>query len=221
MKKTTRLIIIILAAATLLVIYSPEEEVTAPANNNIIRTTPPADIDADDELIDEDFDEDLEDDLAEIEEALEALLGWDEDESDETMDNENGDESDDTMNGDETNDEIDVEWEEVTLSLNWYAEFGTEELQQALSDWMQVALFFHADWCPTCAALHNSLNTNTTAFDDDMVVFKLDYDSETELKEQFTITSQHTVVFVDADMNETNRLWDAITYQDVLNWFWG
>jgi thiol-disulfide isomerase/thioredoxin len=43
-------------------------------------------------------------------------------------------------------------------------------------------LFFHATWCPTCRALDSSLSSATDT-PDNVSVFKVDYDSNTELRQ--------------------------------------
>ena len=58
-------------------------------------------------------------------------------------------------------------------------------------------LFFHAPWCPTCRPADTSFQKNSDAIPEDVVLFKTDYDSSTELKKQYSITYQHTYVLVD------------------------
>ncbi|MCB9834484.1 thioredoxin family protein [Candidatus Nomurabacteria bacterium] len=72
--------------------------------------------------------------------------------------------------------------------------------QLARADNGDVVLFFHAGWCPTCKILDQSL-TNTDFLSTGITVMKLDYDSETELKNQYGVTSQHTLVQVDSQGN--------------------
>ena len=57
-------------------------------------------------------------------------------------------------------------------------------------------LFFHAAWCPTCKAAHMDLEQNASNLPDDVIVFKVDYDTELELKKKYDITYQHTFVQV-------------------------
>jgi len=66
----------------------------------------------------------------------------------------------------------------------------------ALANSGDVVLFFHASWCPTCKVLNSALETST--FPDDLTVMKVDYDNSSELKKKYGITSQHTLVHVDA-----------------------
>lgn len=57
------------------------------------------------------------------------------------------------------------------------------------------ALFFHASWCPQCRALDEDLRASGAP--DGLTVFKVDYDSRTDLRQKYGVTLQTTIVFVD------------------------
>jgi thiol-disulfide isomerase/thioredoxin len=57
------------------------------------------------------------------------------------------------------------------------------------------ALFFHASWCPKCRALDEDLRAEGAP--DGLTVFKVDYDSSTDLRQRYGVTVQTTIVFVD------------------------
>ncbi len=78
-----------------------------------------------------------------------------------------------------------------------YVDYSLEAYQK-LSEVKRV-LFFHANWCPTCRAAEKDFLANESAIPDGVVVLKLDYDKETELKKKYGITYQHTFVQVDAN----------------------
>src|SRR5690606_19178402 len=56
-------------------------------------------------------------------------------------------------------------------------------------------LFFHASWCPQCRALDEDLRARGVP--DGLTVFKVAYDSRTDLRQKYGVTIQTTVVFVD------------------------
>jgi thioredoxin 1 len=58
--------------------------------------------------------------------------------------------------------------------------------------------FFHATWCPTCKQLNQELETQLSKLPKDVAIFKVDYDTESELKNRYGVTAQHTLVQVDA-----------------------
>ena len=57
------------------------------------------------------------------------------------------------------------------------------------------ALFFHASWCPKCRALDEDLHAEGAPAG--LTVFKVDYDSRTDLRQRYGVTLQTTIVFVD------------------------
>ena len=59
------------------------------------------------------------------------------------------------------------------------------------------ALFFHASWCPKCRDLEEDILANTIP--DGFTVFKVDFDSATELRQRYGVTVQTTIVYVDDD----------------------
>ena len=57
------------------------------------------------------------------------------------------------------------------------------------------ALFFHASWCPKCRALDEDLLAEGAP--PGLTVFKVDFDSRTDLRQRYGVTLQTTIVFVD------------------------
>jgi thiol-disulfide isomerase/thioredoxin len=76
----------------------------------------------------------------------------------------------------------------------------------ALANGGTVVLFFHANWCPSCRGLENDLNAKLSQIPSNTHILKLDYDTETELKKQYGVIRQHTLVVVDADGTELKKL---------------
>ena len=78
-------------------------------------------------------------------------------------------------------------------------------------------LFFHAGWCPQCRALEEDINKNGVP--DGITIFKVNYDTETELKKKYGVTLQTTVVEVDASGNKTQSFvaYDDPTLQAVID----
>lgn len=132
-----------------------------------------------------------------------------------------GDMADDDM-GDDM-DEMDANMDddaeantEVVVENNGYVEFDEASYEQSLADWKNVALFFHATWCPTCTALSADMSANYENIPSDTVVYQLDYDTSTELKEKYLVTKQHTIVVVDADGEMINSFQGAATLDEVI-----
>jgi thiol-disulfide isomerase/thioredoxin len=58
-------------------------------------------------------------------------------------------------------------------------------------------LFFHASWCPKCRALDADIEANRIP--DGMTIFKVDFDTATDLRQRYGVTLQTTIVYVDDD----------------------
>jgi thiol-disulfide isomerase/thioredoxin len=58
-------------------------------------------------------------------------------------------------------------------------------------------LFFHASWCPQCRALDKSIKEGQIPAD--TTIFKVDYDTNQVLRQQYGVTIQTTLVKIDAD----------------------
>jgi len=56
-------------------------------------------------------------------------------------------------------------------------------------------LFFHAPWCPQCRKLDEQLRAEGAP--EGLTIFKVDYDSRSDLRQRYGVTLQTTVVFVD------------------------
>ncbi len=95
--------------------------------------------------------------------------------------------------------------------------YDEAKVGEALTSGQKVALFFHATWCPTCKALEKSINTEITSIPTDTLIVKVDYDTSTEMKKKYGVTSQHTTVLIDKDMNLISKKLGARNISEVLN----
>lgn len=84
-------------------------------------------------------------------------------------------------------------WNEIVAKTNAnYVDYSTEAVKS--TNWDKV-LFFHATWCGSCKSASKKIaEAQTTTW---LTVFKVDYDSNTELRKMYDVTSQHTFVQVD------------------------
>lgn len=70
-------------------------------------------------------------------------------------------------------------------------------------------LFFHAPWCPQCRALENDIEANDIPAG--VTIFKVDYDSNQELRKKYGVTIQTTIVRVDESGNLLEKF---VAYDD-------
>jgi len=68
-----------------------------------------------------------------------------------------------------------------------------------------VVLQFHADWCPTCRIQDKVLQTLKSEPGLDVTVLKVNFDTEKELKKQFKVQTQSTMIVLRGD-KERGRL---------------
>jgi hypothetical protein len=100
-----------------------------------------------------------------------------------------------------------------------YTTYNEAIVTDALASGKKVALFFHAARCPNCIALNENIETNFTTIPEDTIIFKVDYDTSDALKETYGVTSQHTLVYIDKDMAQVNKLVGPTTLDEVLAGF--
>ena len=80
-----------------------------------------------------------------------------------------------------------------------YEVYASEKLARAETG--DVVLFFHASWCPSCRSLNSDIEANAGSIPEGVSILKVDYDTGTELKKKYGVTTQHTLVQVDKDGN--------------------
>ena len=82
--------------------------------------------------------------------------------------------------------------------------YSAAALAEAQTADKPVALHFRADWCPTCRAQDKALESMKSEPGLDLTVLAANYDTEKELKKQFAIRSQSTLVVL-RGQKETGR----------------
>lgn len=106
----------------------------------------------------------------------------------------------------EKNSEWKYEW--------WHLlEYTEDNFKKALLWWDQVLLLFKANWCVTCKMLEDEIQEQWIPRW--ILIMYVDFDKEHELRKQYKVNNQHTVIYVDHQWNETNRdlWWD---YNQIL-----
>lgn len=98
--------------------------------------------------------------------------------------------------------------EEVTIETNpventndtdsgTYQEYDAEAI--AKSDADRIFLSFSATWCPSCRALDADILANASDIPPNVEIYKVDYDTATDLKRQYGITVQHSIIEINSD----------------------
>ena len=98
------------------------------------------------------------------------------------------------------------------------ASFVSYEDYQAAKDKYtdsKVVLFFNAKWCPSCQAIVKSLTENPGQIPSKTTVVSVDYDSHTDLRQQYEVTMQHTFVQIDGQ-GMAQRTWLSTSPEALL-----
>ena len=93
-----------------------------------------------------------------------------------------------------------------------YEEYAEDK---ALGNNKQTILFFHASWCPTCKVAQADILDNQDTIPENLIIFKADYDKESELKRKYGVTIQHTFVEID-DQGERVQKWSGGGLKTIL-----
>jgi thiol-disulfide isomerase/thioredoxin len=86
----------------------------------------------------------------------------------------------------------------------------------AESDAEHILLFFKASWCPSCRALEADILENAAMIPSNVAIFAVDYDTATELKRQYGITRQHSIVEITPTGEAESQVSHGLTLADVL-----
>jgi thiol-disulfide isomerase/thioredoxin len=94
----------------------------------------------------------------------------------------------------------------ITLS-----EFNNNQAQYESS---KNVYFFHASWCPICRSIDHGL-TNESIVPEGVTIVKVDFDTNTELRKKYGVTTQYTFVQVDSNGNEIAQ-WSATSSEKAI-----
>lgn len=102
----------------------------------------------------------------------------------------------------------------ATSTTGSFTDYTPEAVSAATAD-EDVILFFHASWCATCKLLASDIEVNVAAIPAGVKILKVDYDSQTELKQKYGVTFQHTLVQVQPDGTQIAK-WSLSRDLDAL-----
>lgn len=97
--------------------------------------------------------------------------------------------------------------------VSGYTTYNASAVSDALAAGRNVILFFHAPWCPTCKAADADFLKETAPAN--TVVFKTDYDSNTDLRKKYGVTYQHTFVSLNADGSLKKKMSGADSFSEL------
>ena len=93
-----------------------------------------------------------------------------------------------------------------------YVEYSEDNFANAAGT--DRVLFFHAGWCPTCRSLDENLTMSEIP--SDVTILKTDYDSSPDLRQQYGVNVQHTLVQVDENGDLVNSWYGSYNIDEIL-----
>lgn len=86
----------------------------------------------------------------------------------------------------------------------------------AHSDAKHILLFFYATWCPTCKALDTDIVAHADSIPAGVEIYKVDYDTSTDLKRKYGVTTQHSIIEIDASGKALSGISHPLNLKGVL-----
>lgn len=105
----------------------------------------------------------------------------------------------------------------ATAAPGVYTAYDADAIAQ--SDAEHILLFFHATWCPSCKALDADIVANADSIPAGVEIYKIDYDTATDLKRQYGVTTQHSIIEITASGEAESGISHGLTLEDVLATF--
>jgi thioredoxin 1 len=102
----------------------------------------------------------------------------------------------------------------VSDSNSQYQEYSAEKYNNLLGK-ESFALSFYASWCPTCRSQEKIIQENISSLPNNFTILRVNYDTETELKQKYGINMQSIVVIIDKQGKEIGRVGDFSSFSDL------
>jgi len=134
--------------------------------------------------------------------------------------NNNDDVQNEAVNEDVTQDVSAVDSEDLEIKEDMSGVSGTYEAYSpeklAFADEGNVVIFFRASWCPSCKALNEDIKDSLGNIPENLVILDADYDEETEMKQKYGVTTQHTLVQVDSEGTMIQKWSGGSTLESII-----
>lgn len=101
-----------------------------------------------------------------------------------------------------------------TDTVGTYQEYDATAIAESEAE--HILLFFHATWCPSCRALDADIVANADNIPPGVEIYKVDFDTATELKRQYGVTTQHSVLEISPTGEAESAISHGLTLSDVL-----
>lgn len=129
-------------------------------------------------------------------------------------------------NQDNNQQELDVSNENTPVTIENIQDNNSAESVGVYTDYDKSKLtdnknilFFAARWCPSCRNLDQDILKNLSKIPGDLTILKVDFDSQQNLRIEYGVTMQHTLVQVDKEGRQINKwsgLYSISSLEDIL-----
>lgn len=92
-----------------------------------------------------------------------------------------------------------------------YIEYDAAQIGQT----QDTVLFFHASWCGTCRAADGKFASQELP--EDLTLMKIDFDAAGDLRKKYGVTTQHTLVQIDAQGNLVHKWSGSKNIEDIVS----
>ncbi len=87
-----------------------------------------------------------------------------------------------------------------TVQTRWvYTDYDKTAYNDARSAGKQIIFFFHTSSSSIAVALDQSINANPSRIPANVNIFKIDYDTASDLKKQYSVTEPSTIIVFDSN----------------------
>jgi thioredoxin 1 len=102
------------------------------------------------------------------------------------------------------------------VEAGMYKAYSANAVASDLEAGKNVYLFFHASWCPSCRALDSAITSAASTIPAGSAIYKVDYDTETALRQKHSVTVQHTVVKLNSDGSMMKKISGPQSIVDII-----
>jgi len=103
---------------------------------------------------------------------------------------------------------------EVVAGTGMYVDYSDTDISSLDG---KIVLDFYASWCPACRKLESDINDSLLDIPAGVNLVKVNYDTETALKQQYGVTRQHTLVQIDQQGNLIKKWSGGSTLESILS----
>ena len=96
--------------------------------------------------------------------------------------------------------------DEPLFDVPGYLKYSETNLSNAKQKGKTVLFFAATTWCQTCVALEKEIIERSGEIPKDVTILKVDYDNNRTMKQKYGVITQHTLIFLDKNGKEINRL---------------